>query len=314
MREMVLNHASLSSPDLFSARKWLKETVIGMIKLTSHRVVNSTLRMSNPHYDILCLADRSLHDVLIELQRSGQKEEARFFSRLTTKSPLLSDVAPDIKDRFLACQGKNLSNNEGEPLLFCAIADGIAVGFPSDLIWDTDRITVSFEELSSDGNLSETSEIIDNLTRSIHADAILERSRQDFLKLTSLRELWQARDNLFPNLMFGPDVENHLTKLDSSVLGVILKRLDSLNESAGEWLETGGAMPGWKCNVTPESASVNSNPQLRGARQFKSHRGTVEMFEWHTRFGNDGRIHLRFDPSLQEVEIGYIGWHLPLAV
>ena len=314
MREMVLNHASLASPDLFSARKWLNDTVIGMIKLTSNRVVNSTLRMSNPHYDILCFADHSLHDVLIELQRSGQKEEARFFSRLTTKSPLLSDVVPSIKDRFLACQGKNLPDNEGKPLLFCAIADGIAVGFPTDLIWDTDRITVSFEELTSDGDLTEASEIIDNLTRSIHADAILERSRQDLLNLTSLRELWHARDTLFPNLVFGPDVENHLTELDSSVLGVILKRLDSLNESAREWLERGGAMPEWRCNVTPESATVNSNPELRGSRLFKSHRGTVEIFEWHTRFGNDGRIHLRFDPSLQEIEIGYIGWHLPLAI
>ena len=286
-----------------------------MIKLTSNRVVNSTLRMSNPHYDILCLADRSLHDVLIELQRSGQKEEARFFSRLTTKSPLLSDAAPAIKDRFL-------SMSRQEPCLTTKVNPSFSALLPTGLRWVSppisygtrDRITVSFEELTSDGDLTEASEIIDNLTRSIHADAILERSRQDLLNLTSLRELWHARDTLFPNLVFGPDVENHLTELDSSVLGVILKRLDSLNESAREWLERGGAMPEWRCNVTPESATVNSNPELRGARLFKSHRGTVEIFEWHTRFGNDGRIHLRFDPSLQEIEIGYIGWHLPLAV
>ena len=39
--------------------------------------------------------------------------------------------------------------------------------------------------------------------------------------------------------------------------------------------------------------------------------GTRETFEWHARFG-DGRIHLRFDPQSREVEIGYIGPHLPL--
>ena len=34
---------------------------------------------------------------------------------------------------------------------------------------------------------------------------------------------------------------------------------------------------------------------------------------WHARFGSKGRIHICFDPTNQEgVEIGYIGWHLPL--
>lgn len=36
------------------------------------------------------------------------------------------------------------------------------------------------------------------------------------------------------------------------------------------------------------------------------------IFEWHARFGSGGRIHLRFDASIREVEIGYVGRHLPL--
>jgi hypothetical protein len=43
-----------------------------------------------------------------------------------------------------------------------------------------------------------------------------------------------------------------------------------------------------------------------------SSQGTQKLFEWHARFGSSGRIHLRFDPSSYEVEIGYIGPHLPL--
>ena len=54
------------------------------------------------------------------------------------------------------------------------------------------------------------------------------------------------------------------------------------------------------------------NRFFREARMFQSHRGTREIFEWHARFGDGGRIHLRFDPPSKEVEIGYIGPHLPL--
>ena len=64
--------------------------------------------------------------------------------------------------------------------------------------------------------------------------------------------------------------------------------------------------------VTPESTRVMRDPVLREARGFRSHRGTREIFEWHARFGSGGRIHLRFDPDSREVEIGYIGPHLPL--
>ena len=74
----------------------------------------------------------------------------------------------------------------------------------------------------------------------------------------------------------------------------------------------GGATPRWKCNVTPESDSVMNNATLRESRRFGSHYGTRELFEWHARFGSGGRIHLRFNPHAREVEIGYIGQHLPL--
>ena len=73
-----------------------------------------------------------------------------------------------------------------------------------------------------------------------------------------------------------------------------------------------GAAPPWTCKVTPESDRVMSHPSLREARRFRSGDGTPVLFEWHARFGSGGRIHLRFDASVREVEIGYVGGHLPL--
>ena len=71
-------------------------------------------------------------------------------------------------------------------------------------------------------------------------------------------------------------------------------------------------MPQWGSNVTSESKSVMKTPKLRDARKFRSRKGSSELFMWHARFGNSGRIHLHFEASTYEVEIGYIGPHLPL--
>ena len=63
--------------------------------------------------------------------------------------------------------------------------------------------------------------------------------------------------------------------------------------------------------MSPESVESMKNRKFREARRFRTSHGTHELFEWHARFGDHGRIHLRFDPESHEVEIGYIGWHLP---
>lgn len=52
--------------------------------------------------------------------------------------------------------------------------------------------------------------------------------------------------------------------------------------------------------------------RLRNFKVFRSARGGRGLFEWHARFGSDGRIHLRFTTPSREVETGYIGPHLPL--
>ena len=312
MREMVLNHASLISPDQRKAVAWLKDVAAGMSRLVLDKIVQNALRMSQSPQDIRCLADWSLFDAYHALRRGGAREEYLFLVRLITKVPLLSDVGQDVADRFRACEEKTLPPKDGEPLVFCAITDGIAVGLPSDPIWDCDQTTVSFDELLPDGSIGEASEMIDNLTRSDHARAICKRYRDDLRQFANFTELWKSRKAAFPNLKFGPGVEHNLTTLDIGALQIVIKRLASLDESANEWCVQGGTIPPWKCNVSPESEQVRNNPKLINARYFKSDQGTQELFEWHARFGSSGRIHIRFDPSSYEVEIGYIGPHLPL--
>ena len=313
MREMILNHASLFAPgsNCHSIMTWLKDVAVGMSHLVSKRVVDASLRTAKNLSDTLCLADYTYFDACMDLQRSNHREEYLFLMRMASKYPLLDDVGEEVRDRFLGCQELKLADRDGEPLVLCAIDDGIAVGFPSAPTWDSGRLTVDFEELLPDETFGQASEEIDQLTRSGHAHGICDRHRDRIRVPNDPKTLWENRGELFPGLIFGPGVQDNL-RTCANQLSTIAGKLLDLDRSAQEWSEAGGSAPSWRTKVTPESEGVRNNRKLLAERKFQSHAGSRELFEWHARFGNGGRIHLRFDPRSREVEIGYIGNHLPL--
>ena len=320
MRELVLNDASIAAADQSTEIDWLADIAKGMSSLVINQVVQNTLRMSRPLQYIHYRGNNSLWEVILALRKQGLVEEHRLLMRSIVKSPLENELEEDVKDRFLSCEGKTFPPPEGDPLVLCAISDGIAVSFPSDSVWDRNLIKVDFYELKDDGSgevsEEETFEEIDNLAHSDHAQPICERHRQSLRgQITSAEELWNNREQAFPNLLFGPDVEDHLKKLNTSHLGSIVRKLANLNAAAAEWPDVGGSAPPWKARakVVNESESLQNNARLRERRRFKSHDGTRQLFLWHARFSDSGRIHLRFDPSSCEIEIGYIGPHLPLS-
>ncbi len=312
MREMVLNHASVLAPgsDRVSINRWLVDLAGGMAVLVRDGVVQRNLRMARGFHDTPCLPDYSLWAALQGLRTHGRPEEYRFLMGLAAKIPLLSEVGEEIENRFLGCEERMLPPPDGEPLVFCAITDGIAVGFPSAAEWEHDRVTVRFNELLPDGTTESTSEGIDQLTRSVHAAPICDRYRHRLRAGRDPATLWENRAAAFPSLGFGPGVENNLRSF-AHLFSTIVGKLDDLEASARDWVAHGGPAPSWRTKVTPESNHVMNAPALREARRFPSGQGTHELFEWHARFGNHGRIHLRFDPASREVEIGYIGPHLP---
>ncbi len=303
MREMVLNHASLQAPSRPTAIAWLKDLMDGMSELLDNGVAQATLRVSWSEYETTCLAKLWGDPDIRALRRGRAREDHMRIMGLFDRSLSLGDVGQSIKGcevRAVGGKTKMLSPQDSVPLKFCADTNAIAVGFPSG-IWDCDQITVN----------GETPKIIDNLTRSSHARAICERHRTALPQPKNFAELWETRGDRFPCLKFGLDVKRHLARLDTAVLQTVIKRLESLDKSAREWRVTGGAIS-WQCEVTNESKTVRkSKKKWRPKRTFRSHDGTWEDFLLHTQFGNF-RIHLRIEPSTYEVEVGYIGPHLPI--
>ena len=313
MREMVLNHASVLVPNASrdEVTDWLRDLAAGMGRLVAGKVVRIGLRSRGHMHETFCSPGYSLYQAYQDLRRSGYREEYRFLVGLSIKAPLLHDVEECLEGRFRACEERTLPPGDGEPLVLCAIADWIAIGFPSAPIWDRDRITVRFNELLPDGTIEEASEEIDQLTRPAHAGSISDRHRERLLTGSDPGTLWENRETVFPHLVFGPDVEGNL-KDQAYLFSTIVGKLKDLDRSAREWRDVDDRAPPWKTKVTPESTVKMKNRSFREARRFRSHGGTRETFEWHARFGDGGRIHLRFGPDSRKVEIGYIGPHLPL--
>ena len=278
-----------------------------MAQLTSERVANSSLRTHQLFHDIECLPGYSLFDAAQGLHQTGERDAYGSLMRMSTKYPLLDESEVNARERFLACESRAFPTEDGKPLVLCAITDWIAVGFPSEETWDRDSLTVSFDELLPDESIGVFSEIIDHLARRDHARSICERHLASLLQSASPSELWERREEVFPNLTFGPDVD-----LPSVYLRPIFNRLSELDKSADNWRISGGTMPPWTCKVTPESESVRNDERLLNARRFRSRHGTRKLFLWHARVGSGLRIHLRFDVRSRDIEIGYIGPHLPL--
>lgn len=307
----MLNHVSLECPDRSTSVRWLKDVIVGIIQLTGRGVAEPTLRMCKPHAETFCMDDWSLWDTLKALLKEDSREEFIYFSRLSSKIPHIADTHPDVLERLARCEEKTLGTPDGEPLLLCAFINGIAIGFPSDLVWDRDRLAVWFDELQPDARLEPLSETIDNLSRSSHANEIVRRYQMgvghDF---GSWDALWDGKHRAFPCLAFGRDVEAHMKQLNLGLLRRTVRVLERLNDAAAEWKTSGGPIPPWRLEVRDESSSVKDNPKLRVARVFKSYDGSSRLFFLHTDISKGTRLHLRVDAVSRQVEIGYLGQHL----
>lgn len=309
MREMILNHASVLAPrsDRRDISEWLKEITRGMSLLVLSKVVEKSLRTARNAYETECQPGYSLFDAYESLRLSGFRDEYRFLMGLASKTPLLANVDENARGRFLACRELTLPGEDGEPLVLCAKFDGVAVGFPSARIWDSDRVPVEFEELLPDDTIMKASEEADQLTRMGHAQPICDRYRERLRAGSDPSEFWRNRAAIFPRLIFGPDVEHNLIR-SAGQFSTIMDKLAGIDRAAQEW--SANTELQWRSKVTDESKSVMQDPRLRDRRMFRSQQsGKKELFTWHARYGDSGRIHLRICRSTWKVEIGYIGPH-----
>jgi len=313
VREMVLNHASVMSADAGRAIEWLPGLARGMAALVEGRVTSKSLRMTIPLQEIRTRSNgpyaATLHDLFLKV-RKEDRDAYLFLMSLAQRAPLDEDLDSGSKDRLLACESLTLSDEIARPILLCAIKDWIAVGLPSSPEWVSDQLSIEFEQLLDDGELELGDKLVDNLACQSHAAKIMVRHRRRRLAEVGPAELWSQREQLFPSLLFGPEIERHLRQ-HWALHGKIIPKLLELDASASAW-NIEDSTPRWRTKVTSESASTMGSPKLREARRFQSVSGSTGLFELHARVGSGFRIHFRVEVKTRCVEIGYVGPHLPI--
>ena len=317
MREMVLNHASLVADNRYVATEWLIGLSKGISAIRGDGVVKGPMRVAKYFNEIQCTTDATLFDLTIAMLSTRAKEEAKLLMELNSTSISLPLDEPDrglvtgnSELRLTEPSDPPLPMADAGPLLYCAVNQGTSLGFPSSCTWDRDEIEVQFERVTA--YVSAITELVDNVTRPEHAEAICERHRANLRAIANFDELWEHRASAFPNLVFGRDIRRQLENVNPKHRSSIIRCLRHLEDASREWQRKGGSMPPWSINVRNESDSVKQNRRLNKRRLFRTQSGKKEFFMWHADYDDGGRVHLRFDAETKKVEIGYIGKHLPL--
>lgn len=180
----------------------------------------------------------------------------------------------------------------------------LAISFDLHQGWQISSIPTDVEQLLEDEESRWTRNVIHAATTQHveeHKEWITNQARRD---VPDAEALWDKRTELLPHLRFLPAVGGDLLELQPPAFRQVLAWLYKLNDSVGEWLTEGLALPNYPPHTTDES-------QMRRAYCWWDDGGVSSCFSWHGRYTpGAGRIHFRLAAEEKRAVIGYIGLKL----
>ncbi len=190
------------------------------------------------------------------------------------------------------------------------LLDGLLVSLLVDPAWDVPWIQADRELLTEvpDGEPV----ILKNSVDVRHA-ATLEHvgCHEEWIKqvglpdLKSGTEIWVARGDLFPHLMFLPHVEEHLDTLRLDWVVPLAHELRRINDAIGDWDPQLTRHPTWRSNVTSEGET------RKRLCKFVDLDGNERIFDLHGRFTpGHGRVYFRLVPEAHKATIAHVGLKL----
>lgn len=189
-----------------------------------------------------------------------------------------------------------------------------ALSFPTNTVWADSAILGKYTEIDSDKIINKDAEVTNVSTSTPIRDVAKKYQKLLQTNISSGQDLWENREQLYPNLIFCSNVKNQLFE-DSEKFHIIsvMKKLDGFQKYFSEY--DGKYDPNkLGMGARTESESVKKNPELRDLRLFIKPDGTKDYFYDHVGFNGKysaGRIHFLPDDKKRMCYIGYIGRHLP---
>lgn len=308
--EIVLNELSFQTPttDIQTARELMSELISTLRQAT----VSGVKRVLRTHSDINAI--ELAPGYLLVNWRNDQvvsREERSFFRTLTAKAPFWSDVSEEIKNNFDLSQVFH-EKQQAIGLGFALVSDALAVSLLSGSQWDCSRLQLEVTQLD------DNEELIDKYAEIIHASRknhVQEHTawikNRIFSSVFDGEELWNRREELFPNLQFCDAVrkqlENILTR--QLELQLVVNVLSELQNCSKNWKEGYFNLKDYALDESGES-EVTMNKYGR-ERTFLCPDERERRFERHVKLKLcNWRIYF-FPVNPGTVFIGYVGRHLP---
>jgi hypothetical protein len=189
----------------------------------------------------------------------------------------------------------------------------LAVSLLTETYWDTENITIIHETFDEKENIISSSKTIKHGSKTNHLDSHVQYFNDLRRSLISkCSDIWNNREDLFPNLIFCGKTPKQLnTGISSKYVHQIYDRLLTLNQYLDSWQTGDFNLTDFVMNNNVD-CNYESASTLRlygDQRRFKiPHRGS-EIFSLHIETG-DLRFHFYPESSTKKAYIGYIGSHL----
>jgi len=312
MRDLVFNDACLDVPfaTVGHAVAATSRCIKGIKNLIADDVVRRAIRLPGNAHDIKLGNQFSLFDVVVAILKQPElKDHGSLFLSLLQLTPIDVGVSDETINQMLACKIQDKPNWWG--LLLCALSNGVAVSIDPNDAWDFNTIELSLQYFDASGSSVTKKETIDHLSKEGHAAPIVQRHKKKLGKALKQDQFWDQKDHLFPSLLFGLDVRDHIKGLGPEPFSAAIDRLFELDASSNRWNKAREAKPKYASKVSGESRKTMQ--QYGEFRIFRNSEGKNSTFELHARIADGHRIHIIEHEVRRQIEVGYIGHHLPTA-
>jgi hypothetical protein len=310
--EMVLNELSLQNTanDERTARE-LMSNLVKTINLAVKKGI-ITLRTENRIYDIIIAPNYPISKWLY-YDNQVDEVEKDFLLTLETQTPLLKEIKDTVIRDKVDLSDFKYQGETARELGISYLLDNLAISFNSDPKWNSSYLDLEFTSLDDSGKLIDTQIKVNHASLEVHID-----EHQDWIKqrtqlvIKDGKELWNRKEELFPNLEFCKSVEKQLENIRTRQLELqpVIKALFELQNCSQNWNNGAFSTEGYLIETSGESEPTLN--QYSRQRTFRCPDGKERLFEQHIKLrACNWRIHFLPENPNKAIIVGYIGRHLP---
>ncbi len=311
--EMVLNELSINNPS--NSEQIARELMYDLIKTiaTANNQGIGILRTKSKIYDIIIAQNypisKWLHDNLVST------EQKDFLLTIETQTPLLKEITDKLIINKANWSYSILRGEEdtATELTIAYLLDALAISFNTQDKWKNTHLELEITTLDESQKWITRQVTVFNASCPSHVQEhsqwIKDRIR---FSVKHGKELWNRKEELFPNLEFCNSVKKQLEDILSGQLELqpVVRTLLTLQNYCHTWNSGNFNIESSILEYSPESPQTLNNPKYKKQREFICPDGETQLFSLHAKLRKcNWRIY--FKPEQPgKVIIGYIGRHL----